>query len=73
MRTISEKWASFERAVLPSDCSDVQRSEMRKAFYAGAASLLALTDEIASIPNEDACIAILRGLHEEVQAFARKP
>ena len=35
-RRMGQAWASFEKAVLPRNCSDVQRQEMRRAFYAGA-------------------------------------
>lgn len=37
---IAEQWESFQREVLPPDCSLVQRREMRRAFYAGARCLL---------------------------------
>ena len=70
MRTVADAWETFAHAVLPPDCSRVQRDEMRKAFYGGATALLSLTGEIAAIDNEEACIAILQGLHEEVAAFA---
>jgi hypothetical protein len=70
MRTVHDMWVSFSRSVLPPNCSDTQRNEMRKAFYGGATALLGMTSEIAGIDNEDACVAILRGLHEEVAAFA---
>ena len=36
---IEPAWLRFETMVLPRDASAVQRSEMRKAFYGGAAIL----------------------------------
>lgn len=70
MRTIKAKWDSFEAKVLPKDCSEVQREEMRRAFYAGAAALLALNDEIAAFDTEAKGIALLSALYEEAEAFA---
>lgn len=39
-RRVAESWASFEREILPRDCSAVQRQEMRRAFYAGALTIM---------------------------------
>lgn len=36
---IAEEWNSFAEKVLPKECSDVQRIETRRAFYAGAVAL----------------------------------
>jgi hypothetical protein len=33
---VAEQWVSFEKAILPPNCSDVQRQEMRRAFFAGS-------------------------------------
>jgi hypothetical protein len=44
-------WESFERAILPQDCSEVQRTETRRAFYAGAFCIM---DELAkAMSHED--------------------
>lgn len=37
---MAEQWDSFARAVLPANCSTVQRQEMRRAFYAGAQAIM---------------------------------
>jgi len=48
---VRDAWTSFERAILPPDCSDVQRSEMRRAFFAGAFSIM---DELSkAMSHED--------------------
>ena len=50
-RRVAEAWQSFEEGVLPRNCSDVQRQEMRRAFFAGAFATL---DTIsAAMSNED--------------------
>jgi hypothetical protein len=33
-------WLSFEKNVIPVTASDIQRKEMRRAFYSGAWALL---------------------------------
>lgn len=38
MKTIEFNWKIFEREVIPPQAGDMQRGEMRKAFYAGAIS-----------------------------------
>ena len=40
LKTIEEEWAGFSAMILPKGCSETQRVEMRKAFYAGAMSIL---------------------------------
>jgi hypothetical protein len=37
---LAAEWDNFARHVLPPSCSAVQRQEMRRAFYAGAESIL---------------------------------
>jgi hypothetical protein len=36
---IETEWRNFAERVLPADAPDVQRVEMRRAFYAGAIAL----------------------------------
>jgi hypothetical protein len=48
-RRVAEAWIDFERMVLDADCSDVQRQEMRRAFYAGA---LTIMDVMASAMSD---------------------
>lgn len=36
---VLEKWNEFSQTVLPPNCSETQRVEMRRSFYAGAISL----------------------------------
>lgn len=36
MGLLQEAWKQFEQGVMPVDAGDVQRQEMRRAFFAGA-------------------------------------
>lgn len=71
MNTITEQWALFESSVMPKDAPPIQRQEMRRAFYSGAEAMLRIQHAIASgTVSEDAGVAILQGLHEELHGFA---
>lgn len=50
-KLIELEWLSFVKAVMPPNASDVQISEMRKAFFAGAQHLFG---SIMSILEPDA-------------------
>jgi hypothetical protein len=70
LNTVAAEWALFERTVVPSAAGDTQRSEMRLAFYAGASAILALYYRVGGTESDEAAVAILEGLHQEVKAFA---
>src|ERR1051325_1798677 len=52
---IKKEWEEFESAVLPEACGDVQRQEMRRAFYGGCRAMLTMICNISeAAPDEDA-------------------
>lgn len=56
--TLLVLWQAWDRAIL-SDADDVQRSEMRRAFFSGAAAALQLMTTVATeLPDEVACAAL---------------
>ncbi len=71
MRTLAEAWASLAQAVLPEDCSPVQRCEMRRAFYAGARAFLSTMSEACA--SDDVSVAQgaarIEALSRELDAF----
>lgn len=67
--SVARMWASFSE-VIPPDAPDVQRVEMRRAFYAGVWGLMCEvkrvgTDEV----SEDAGVAYFESIVAECQAF----
>jgi hypothetical protein len=71
MRTIASGWRRFDAQITPQGASDEQRFDLRNAFYAGATTVLGIMRQIsAQEVSDDAGIAILEGLHQEVRAFA---
>ncbi len=71
MRTIAQQWTQFERLAMPPSAGQLQRKEMRRAFYAGFQASLSVGVEIADADlSDEAGAAVLQGLHEECQLFA---
>lgn len=71
MKLIEKWWLSY-KAVLPKNASQVQISETRQAFYAGAAILF--TDLTTSGLDEgddptDDDLAKMQGIQDEIDAF----
>lgn len=69
--SIGREWEAFAASVLPPDAHATQRVEMRRAFFAGAATALSLLANLADSP-EDAAVGGLEDLHEECREFARR-
>ena len=71
MNTIQEQWEQFESLVINPNAPDVQRSEMKRAFYAGAQALLNVEWAIADTSlSDDAVVEMLEGCYQEIQMFA---
>lgn len=69
--TIAAQWESFHKAAVAPSAPEIQRSEMRLAFYAGATAMLGITMGIGSDSvSADAGVALLQSLHDEAEAFA---
>lgn len=69
---MAEEWDKFARRVLPADASQVQKQETRRAFYAGAQSILFRVIQSFAPESEptDADLQIMDDLHQELQDFA---
>lgn len=72
MKTVAQEWDKFVVLVLPTNAPPIQRQEMRRAFYAGVQSALALSWDIGGDDvTEDQGIAQLEAWHQECQAFGK--
>lgn len=68
--TIAVAWEGFAQAVLPDDVPEIQRKEMRRAFYAGAWAMWLLAANIGSAAiSEDAGIQMFEDWNQELQRF----
>jgi hypothetical protein len=72
-RSLSEEWTEFERTIIPKGAPLVQRVESRRAWYAGAASMLGLVSGGLDADKEptDLDVAYLESIHQELVAFSR--
>jgi hypothetical protein len=72
IQTTEQAWSDYARLVLPTDAGDVQRIEMRKAFYAGFHTMLAICIRIGEpdIPDQEAMDTLTR-LKAESESWIR--
>ncbi len=70
---MAEEWDKYARLVLPSDAPLVQKMETRRAFYAGAQSILFRVIQSFAPESEptDADMQIMEDLHQELHDFAQ--
>jgi len=70
---MAEEWDKFMRQVLPRNASTVHRWEMRRAFYAGAQSILFRVIESFAPESEptDDDLKLMENLDQELQDFAK--
>jgi hypothetical protein len=70
MMTIAQRFDELMRRVMPPDVPPIQRVEMRRAFYAGAKSMLDAGLEIADLSDDDA-VVVLQAFHRECHEFGQ--
>lgn len=73
MNTIAELWSAYEKQVLPLDAPAIQRSECRRAFYAGVRGWLDMSADRLEEGDEptEADLKWMQDRDDELQAFAR--
>jgi hypothetical protein len=64
-------WESFVAAVIPAEAPEIQRREMKMAFYGGAHGLLSLISMIMDAGDDvtDADMARMESINGELEAF----
>lgn len=69
---LEHQWEGFTREVIPMAADEIQRSEMRRAFYAGAQGVLnAVNDAFrAGLPAEEVG-KVLPAIHTEIDRYAQ--
>lgn len=72
MNTVISGWEKFEKLILePINASDIQRLEMKKAFFAGAAEAMSILMVVSNKQtSEEAGAAIIEGIVQEIESFA---
>jgi len=71
---MAEQWNEFSRQIIHKDAPEIQKREMRRAFYAGAQSILFRVIESFAPESEptDEDLKIIEDLHQELQDFAKR-
>jgi len=68
--TIEENWLSYKEAVIPATASTIQIEETKKAFFAGAHSMLyILCCEENKDMADEAFAELMCGLNDEIEMF----
>jgi hypothetical protein len=72
-RTLYDEWFEFARQCIPEQAPEVQRVEMRRAFYAGAAVLFSLVTGGLDADKEptDLDVAYLESLNQELKLYSQ--
>lgn len=71
-KTLSDYWEEFAERILHPDAPLVQRLEVRRAFYVGAASVLEAYLVIGTERDEEFATQVLRNLEDEITVFRRE-
>jgi hypothetical protein len=72
MNTLQSEWESYKKECLPKDLTESQITAQRSSFYCGAIGLFNCQRVIAAASDE-AGMAMLQGLHDEVRDFMKGP
>lgn len=70
LTSIRALWADYNATVLPASAGTVQRTETRRAFYAGAKAMLTLVEVGSHAATEDEGVKFLEALNLELRQFA---
>jgi hypothetical protein len=70
---MSEQWNEFARKALPAGVSEIQRIETKRAFYAGAHSILfrVLRSFAPETEPTAADLQVMEDVYQELEDFAR--
>ncbi len=70
---INEEWNEYARQVLPANCGTTQRTEMRRAFFAGAGSIVfrMLNGITEDREPTEADLQMMADIRDELRAYAK--
>jgi hypothetical protein len=73
MRTVKQQWDEFAREVLPEYVSAIQYQEVRRTFYAGHISMMALLEKvIKEAQDEQHGKGLVEALALELEDFDKR-
>jgi hypothetical protein len=65
MKTIEDLWQELARGIFVDEISDIQRIEMRRAFYAGATAMFLMLLDV-SRSDEAGATRFIKAVTEEI-------
>lgn len=70
---MAEQWKRFARNVIAKDAPEVQKREMRRAFYAGAQAILFKVIESFALETEPTVedLQLIQDVRDELESFGR--
>jgi hypothetical protein len=69
MKSIAERWTEFEQRVIATDAPQIQRDEMRLAFYGGCSTMIDVSNEVADTIDDTWAVIMLETIYQEVLKF----
>ena len=66
-KIVEAMWQTFSDATISADAGDVQRREMRNAFYAGVFSLQSCLENLPE--NKDEALALVKCISQESRGY----
>jgi hypothetical protein len=74
-KILDAAWRSYAEAAIPIDAPDIQRVEMRRAFYGGARALfvgiMVMLDPRPDVEPTEADLRKMDAVEKELEDFAR--
>lgn len=70
--SVAGAWNAFAAAVLPANVPQMQRDEMRKAFFGGFVECFAIINHVSERFSEKEAGVLLNRLHDELAEFSER-
>lgn len=66
--TLNQEYDKWIKQVYFDQVNDVQRLEMKKAWFSGMYALMSQFDEATRSDNEDICVTKMKALYDEIRS-----
>lgn len=68
-KTVRNEWDSYSLQVMDARSGDLQRQELRRAFYAGFSSAVGVITDIGRSLGDDEALVAIRAVRAELLEF----
>lgn len=70
LSTIHDQWKSYEKEVIPKEASQAQRTECKRAFYAGATGIFMIFVNGVAAKKEQEAVDAIESLNKQLADYA---